>query len=264
MFTHAPCRRHVAPRGTPARGKDAGTHRVDHVMNVDIWSDIACPWCFIGKRRFEAALERFPHRDEIQVRWHSFQLDPSLPEHYDGTEADYLAERKGMPVDDVRRMFEHVAEQAAGEGLHYDFDALVVAGSLRAHQLLHLAAEHGAADQVKEALLSAHFEHGVDIGDVEQLTRIGVAAGLDGDEIVQALADERFVGAVRADIDEARRLGIQGVPFFVVAERYGISGAQPPEVIGQALQKAWDETRPAIVMEGADSGQVCGPDGCSL
>ena len=121
-------------------------------MKVDIWSDIACPWCYIGKRRFESALAEFPHRDEVEVVWHSYQLDPNLPEHYDGTEAEYLSTRKGLPAAQLRQMFEHVTEQAAGEGLSYDFDSLVVANSLRAHQLLHLAKVSGAANEVKEAL----------------------------------------------------------------------------------------------------------------
>lgn len=212
-------------------------------MQVDIWSDIACPWCFIGKRRFERALAAWEHRDEVTVTWRSYQLDPTLPERYDGTEADYLAARKGMPVEQVRQMFAHVAEQAAGVGLDYDFDALVVANSLRGHQLLHLAAEHGLGDAVKEALLSAHFERGADIGSIDELVRIGLGAGLDGaglDEgaVREALADERYLPAVRADIAEAQRIGVSGVPFFVFDMRLAVSGAQPPEVFAQALEAA--------------------------
>ncbi len=209
-------------------------------MQIDIWSDIACPWCFIGKRRFERALAAWEHRDEVTVTWHSFQLDPALPEHYDGTEAEYLASRKGMAVQQVRQMFEHVSAQAAGEGLRYDFDRLVVANSLRAHQLLHLAKEQGpgAADAVKDALLSAHFEQGRDIGDVETLVAIGAEAGLDALEIRAALADERFAPAVRADIEQAQQLGVTGVPFFVFDMRLGLSGAQPAEVFAHALEQA--------------------------
>ncbi|WP_072314050.1 DsbA family oxidoreductase [Agrococcus sp. Marseille-P2731] len=210
-------------------------------MQIDIWSDVACPWCFIGKRRFERALRAWEHGDEVEVTWHSYQLDPSLPEHYDGTEAEYLAERKGMPVAQVREMFQHVTQQAAGEGLAYDFDALVVANSLRAHQLLHLAKAHaraGVADAVKDALLSAHFERGVDIGDVDALVAIGTSAGLDEREIREALADERHLPAVRADIAQAQELGVTGVPFFVFDMRLGLSGAQPAEVFAQALEQA--------------------------
>ncbi|WAC65457.1 DsbA family oxidoreductase [Agrococcus sp. SL85] len=220
-------------------------------MQIDIWSDVACPWCFIGKRRFERALASWEHRDEVQVTWHSFQLDPTLPEHYDGTEADYLASRKGLPLDQVRQMFAHVAEQAAGEGLAYDFEALVVANSLRAHQLLHLAKAHGAADAVKEALLSAHFERGVDIGSVDALVALGAAAGLEEAEIRESLADERHLPAVREDIATAQRLGITGVPFFVLDMRMGLSGAQPVEVFVQALDRAREASIEDAVDEGA-------------
>ena len=207
-------------------------------MQVDIWSDVACPWCFIGKRRFETALRAWQHRDEVEVTWHSFQLDPTLPEHYDGTEVEYLASRKGMPVEQVRQMFAHVTQQAAAEGLAYDFDSLVVANSLRAHQLLHLAKASGRGDEVKEALLSGHFEHGVDIGDIDALVAIGTRAGLDAEEIRAALADERYLPAVRADIAQAQQLGVNGVPFFVFDMRLGLSGAQPSEVFSQALEQA--------------------------
>lgn len=246
-------------------------------MNIDIWSDIACPWCFIGKRRFEKALASFPHRDEVTVTWHSYQLDPTLPEHYDGTELDYLASRKGMPPHRVRQMFEHVASVAATEGLDYDFDGLVVANSFPGHELLHLAKEHGVADAVKEALLSAHFEHGEDIGNREVLVRLGVAAGLGADEITEALDSHRYRDAVNADIRQARSLGIQGVPFFVLDNTYGVSGAQPTELFAQALDRAWRDANPLVMVQpraGGDHGAArdhassgdaaCGPDGCAI
>jgi predicted DsbA family dithiol-disulfide isomerase len=234
-------------------------------MNVDIWSDIACPWCYIGKRRFEKALTAFPERAQVTVTWHSYQLDPGLPEHYDGTELDYLAARKGMPRERVRDMFAQVSGVAAGEGLEYDFDSLVVANSLRAHELLHLAKEHGVADAVKEALLSAHFEHGEDIGSADLLERVGVEAGLEATEVRDALSSGRYAAAVQADIQHARALGIQGVPFFVIDNRYGVSGAQPTELFSQALAQAWAEKHPlAMVPAAAEDDLVCGPDGCAI
>lgn len=229
-------------------------------MQIDIWSDIACPWCYIGKRRLETALADHPQRDDLQVTWRSYQLDPTLPEHYEGTEADYLASRKGMPVEQVREMFGHVAEQAAGEGLAYDFDRLVVANSARAHELLHLAKDRGVADAVKEALLSGHFEHGLDIGDVDSLVRVGVDAGLDEGEVRSALADGRYKAAVAADIDMARQIGVTGVPFVVVDMKYAVSGAQPPELFREVVDKALAERTPAVQV--VQSGDVCGPDGC--
>lgn len=235
-------------------------------MNVDIWSDIACPWCFIGKRRFEKALAQFPHKDQVTVTWHSFQLDPTLPEHYDGTELEYLSQRKGMPEARVAEMFEHVAEVAAGEGLAYDFGNVVVANSFPGHELLHLAKERGqdgAADAVKEALLSAHFEQGKDIGSREVLVEVGTAAGLSEAEINAALDAGTYRDSVRADVREAQTLGIQGVPFFVFDRKYGVSGAQPSELFAQALDTAWRESNPLVMVADADlTGEACSPEGC--
>jgi len=236
-------------------------------VKVEIWSDIACPWCYIGKRRFEAALAAFPHRDAVEVQWRSYQLDPTLPDHHDGTELDYLVDRKGLSRDQVVRMFEQVTAIAADEGLTYDFASVVVANSFAGHELLHLARARGAGDRVKEALLSAHFEHGEDIGDREVLVRIGVEAGLDADEIARDLASHTWRDSVVADITAASSLGIRGVPFFVLDEKYGISGAQPTELFAQALEQAWRESHPFVMLSpatGASTEAACGPDGCAI
>jgi len=232
-------------------------------MKVDIWSDIACPWCFIGKRRFEKALADFPHREQVEVTWHSYQLDPTIPTHYDGTEVDYLANVKRMPREQVHQMIDHVKATAAGEGLDYDFDSLVVANSFSAHELLHLAKEHGVADPVKEALLSAHFEKGEDIGDRDVLVRIGATAGLDPAEITDSLELRRYRKAVQDDIRQAQSLGIRGVPFFVIDDKWGISGAQPSELFTQALDQAWRESNPLVMVQSGDDA-ACGPDGCAI
>lgn len=234
-------------------------------MNVDIWSDIACPWCFIGKRRFEKALAEFPHRDQVTVTWHSYQLDPTIPERYDGSELDYLAKVKRMVPAQVRGMLDHVTSTAAAEGLEYDFDGLVVANSFAAHELLHLAKERGVAGTVKEALLSAHFEKGEDIGDREVLVAVAVSAGLDATEVSTALDSRRYREEVNDDIRRARSLGIQGVPFFVIENRWGISGAQPSELFSQALDQAWRETNPLVMVQpDGDDTAACGPDGCAI
>ncbi|WP_104162017.1 DsbA family protein [Arthrobacter sp. ZGTC212] len=237
-------------------------------MKIDIWSDIACPWCYIGKRRFEAALAAFPHRNEVEVTWRSYQLDPSLPAHYDGTEVQYLSERKGIDPQQLAGMLEQVTAQAAGEGLSYDFDSLVVANSFPAHRLIHLARAEGgseAADAVKEALLSAHFEKGQDIGSTEVLTGIGAAAGVDPDRVRSMLATDEYSDAVNADIAQARSLGVSGVPFFVLDEKYGISGAQPVALFTSAVEQAWQESHPLVNPTSASAsadGPACGPDGC--
>lgn len=243
-------------------------------MRIEIWSDIACPWCYIGKRRFEDALDGFAHKDDVDVRWRSFQLDPNLPDHFDGTESDYLSQMKGMPVAQVRQMFDHVTQQAAEVGLNYDFDSIVVANSFTAHRFLHFAETHGLMPDAKEALLSGHFEKGRDIGDIDYLAEVGREIGLDPDEVRRVLAADEYANEVRADISEARSLGAGGVPFFVIDRKYGISGAQPAEVFSQALETAWDEGQKLTVLAGTpqaaddsaedfSEGAVCGPDGCS-
>ena len=244
-------------------------------MKIEIWSDIACPWCYIGKRRFEDALDGFAYNDVVDVEWRSFQLDPSLPDHFDGTETEYLSQMKGMPAAQVRQMFDHVTQQAAGVGLNYDFDSIVVANSFTAHRFLHFAKTHGLMSEAKEALLSGHFEKGRDIGDIEYLAEVGQEIGLDPDEVRRVLATDEFTDEVQSDISEARSLGANGVPFFVIDRKYGISGAQPAEVFTQALETAWDEGQKLTVLAGtpqsagSDSteefadGAVCGPDGCN-
>ena len=239
-------------------------------MKVEIWSDIACPWCYIGKRRFESALADFPHRDQVEVSWRSYQLDPSLPEHFDGTEVEYLSERKGIDPAQLAGMLAQVTEQAAGVGLAYDYDSLVVANSFSAHRLIHLARAEGgaqAADAAKEALLSAHFEQGKDIGSADVLAGIGAALGLEPERVRAVLAGSEYAEDVQADIAEARALGVNGVPFFVLDRKYGISGAQPPEVFTSALNQAWQEAHPLQMVStpasGSADGPACGPEGCA-
>lgn len=236
-------------------------------MKIEIWSDVACPWCYIGKRRFETALNGFAHKDSVEVQWRSYQLDPTIPEHYDGTELSYLSERKGMDPTQVAGMFAHVTEQAAGEGLSYKFDDVVVANSFNAHQLLHLAAARGLGDAVKEALLSGHFEHGLDIGSRDALVQLGTEAGLSAVEINKALDTDKYADEVRQDFADARAIGVTGVPFFVIDRKYGISGAQPADVFSQALEQAWQEANPLTMVAAAPDGsdaEVCGPDGCAI
>jgi predicted DsbA family dithiol-disulfide isomerase len=231
-------------------------------MKIEIWSDVACPWCYIGKRRFEAALAGFAHRDDVEVQWRSYQLDPGLPEHYDGGELDYLSTRKGLPPQQVAQMFDQVAQQAKGEGLHYRFDKVVVANSFTAHRLIHLAAAHGRQDAAKERLLSDHFEHGKDIGSPAYLTALGGDLGLPAAEVEQLLTTDKYADEVRSDIEEGRSLGISGVPFFVIDRKFGLSGAQPVETFQAALEQAWQEAHPLVLVDSGDA-QACGPDGCS-
>lgn len=231
-------------------------------MDIEIFSDVKCPWCFVGKRRFEKALAAFPHRDQVNVTWRSFQLDPSLPEHYEGTEQQYLAERKGIPAEQVRRMWDNLVTQAAGEGLDFRFDDVVVGNSFTAHRFLHLAKAHGLGAEAKEAVLSAHFEQGKDTSDVDFLVSLGTSIGLAEDEIRSTIGSDRFADDVRQDIEEARSLGVSGVPFFVIDRKYGISGAQPTEVFADALASYWKETNPLTMVAASSDAEACGPDGC--
>ena len=186
------------------------------------------------------------HRDEVEVQWRSYQLDPTLPEHYDGTELDYLSTRKGMAPAQVAGMFAHVAEQASGEGLNYRFDDVVVANSFTAHRLIHLAAAHGQQDAAKERLLSDHFEHGRDIGSREYLTSLGLGLGIGAAELDELFTTDKYADDVRQDFEEGRALGITGVPFFVIDRKFGLSGAQPAEVFRSALDQAWAAAHPAL------------------
>ena len=231
-------------------------------MKIEIWSDVACPWCYIGKRRFEAALAAFPHRDSVEIQWRSYQLDPSLPEHFDGSELDYLSRWKGLAPEQVRQMFEHVTEQGKGEGLNYRFDDVVVANSFAAHRLIHLAAAHGKQDDAKERLLSDHFEHGKDIGSREYLIALAAELGIGDVEAAELFTTDKYADDVRRDIAEARALGITGVPFFVIDRKYGVSGAQPAALFRQALEEAWQDGRPLAAV-GSPAAEACGPDGCT-
>jgi predicted DsbA family dithiol-disulfide isomerase len=240
-------------------------------LQIEIWSDIACPWCYIGKRRFAAALEQFEHRDHVRVTWRSFELQPDAEPssaHPGMTEAQMLSERKGMPVAQVQQMFAQVTSVAASVGLAYDFDTVVPANTFDAHRLVHVAQDLGGADvaaDVVERLMSAHFEHGRVVDDAEVLVEIAVAAGLDAQPVRAALASDAGAGAVRADEAEAAALGIQGVPFFVAGRKLGVSGAQPVEVFAQLLAQAWRDANPPLAIPtiaGAADAEACGPGGC--
>jgi predicted DsbA family dithiol-disulfide isomerase len=207
-------------------------------IHVDVWSDVACPWCYIGKRRFEEGVRRFrtsqPEAD-VQVTYRSFELAPDQPLDVTSTVAEYLTQRKGMPRVQVEQMLAHVTDLAQAEGLAYDFDAVRQTRTLKAHELLHLAKAHGVQDAMKERLLSAYFEQGRHVGRVDELAALAAEVGLDADEARAALASGRFTADVQADIAQARAYGITGVPFYVLEDRYGISGAQPPEAFSAAL-----------------------------
>ena len=206
-------------------------------ITVDIWSDIACPWCYIGKRKFEVGLAEFDGRDDVEVTYHSFELAPDTPVDFDGSEVDFLVRHKGMPADQVRGMLDQVRGIAAEVGLDYDFDRLQHTKTLKAHEALHFAKAHGRQADLAERLFQAYFEQGRHVGRADELADLAADVGLDLDAVLAALESGEYAAAVEADIDQARAYGISGVPFFVINGKYGISGAQAPETFAQALDK---------------------------
>ena len=233
-------------------------------MRIEVWSDVVCPWCYIGKRRLERALEQFAHADEVEVVYRSFELDPAAPKRATEPVVEVLARKYGGGVDNARAMMVRVSEVAASEGLEYHLDRTLRGSTVDAHRLLHLALdEHGPHVQatLKEALLAAYFTAVEDVADPEVLRKVAAGTGLDPERVDQVLGGDEYAGAVRADVAEARALGATGVPFFVVDRRYGVAGAQPVEALLEVLDKAWAHGRATVTMVGAES-DVCGPDGC--
>src|SRR3954464_10419089 len=228
-------------------------------MHVEIWSDIACPWCYVGKRRFEAALAAFEHRDDVRVTWRSFELDPDARAERGGDRAEHLAAKYGTTRVRAIEMQDHLAAVAAGDGLDMRFDLARGGSTFDAHRLMHLAAAHGAQDAMKERLLRAYLTEGEAIGDPATLDRPGIEAGLPAAEVRDLLAGDRFAAEVRDDERTAMQFGIHAVPFFVVDRAIGASGAQPSEGFGELLRRGWEARSPIPVVAG---GEACGPDGC--
>ncbi len=231
-------------------------------LPINIWSDIACPWCYVGKRHLETSLDEFEHAgaDAVKLTWRAFELDPGAPAVREPVAyAERLSKKYNVSVDDADAMIERMTDTAKGVGLDFDFKSIRPGNTFDAHRLLHLAQEKGLQGAMKERFLRGYLCEGVAIGDTSELTSLAVEVGLDADEVASLLASDSHADAVRADEGEARVIGIRGVPFFIIG-RYGVSGAQPPAVLKQVLDKAWGEVSaaPEMFAEGA----ACGPDGC--
>ena len=207
-------------------------------MHVEIWSDIACPWCYVGKRRFEAALAAFEHRDDVAVMWRSFELDPQAPAARSVDSATHLADKYGMTREEAHASQLQLAEVAAGDGLDMRFDLARGGNTFDAHRLVHLGEAHGLQDATKERLMRAYFTEGELIGDAEALARLAVEVGLPEDEVRELLAGDRYAPEVREDERTAMSLGIHAVPFIAVDRRIGAAGARPPEALGELLRQA--------------------------
>jgi len=217
-------------------------------MRIEVWSDVICPWCYIGKRHLELALAEFEHADQVEVVWRSFELDPQAPTDSVADLASTLAAKYRTDRDGALAMMDRVAGVAAGVGLHYRFDLAHRSNTFDAHRVVHLALEHGGATlqgAVKERLFAGYFTEGADLADADTLTRLAAEAGLDTDDVAGVLGSDRFAAEVRHDEIEARELGITGVPFFLIAGVGGVGGAQPPDRLLQMLQRAWAKLHPS-------------------
>jgi predicted DsbA family dithiol-disulfide isomerase len=208
---------------------------VSDAIKVDIWSDVQCPWCYIGKRKFEAAVAGFD--GEVDVEYHSFELAPDTPVDFDGSPKDYLAQRKGVSPEQVDQMLARVTGIASSVGLEYDYDHVHQTNTIKAHELLHYAKSRGRQLDMKERLLKAHFVDGRHVGRIDDLADLAAEIGLDRDEVVRVLTDNTYLADVKADVAQAEAYGINGVPFFVFDEKYGVSGAQDPATFANVLEQ---------------------------
>ncbi len=233
-------------------------------MKVEIWSDIMCPFCYIGKRHYEAAVKQFADANRLELEWHSFQLDPNIPlQPQEKNVYQYLAERKGISYQQSEQMHENVVNMAKQAGLTYNFDKAVVANSFAAHRVIQMAKTKGLGDAAEERLFSAYFTEGKNFGDPLVLVELGKDIGLAKEDVELALSDETYALKVKQDIVEADKIGVRGVPFFVFDRKYAVSGAQPTETFLQVLTKSfgeWHSTQPAVSLE-VKEGPSCTPDG---
>lgn len=261
-----------APPPRPAAPKLFAGHRTFTALNltlsltmkIEIWSDIACPFCYIGKRRLETALASFPHRDTVEIQWRSFELDPEARPEPGVNQYQRLAAKYGNTEAWARQMSANMTQMAAQEGLAFDFDRLVPANTLRAHRLVHLARQHGRQDAAKERLFKAYLEEGQDINDPATLTRLAAELDLPATEAAHLFSSDDFTQEVRHDEYQARQIGVRGVPYFVFDDKYAVSGAQPAELFQEVLEKVWEEARPQPVqLAGTADGAACGLDGSS-
>jgi predicted DsbA family dithiol-disulfide isomerase len=234
-------------------------------MQVEIWSDVVCPWCYVGKRRFEQALAQFAHSDDVTVTYRSFELDPGAPAERTGDHDEHLARKYGMTVGQARQMNAKMTQTAAADGLDFHLDRLRGGNTFDAHRLLQLARDRGVQLELKERLLRATFTDGEPIGDTETLVRLATEVGVDADEARAVLNSDKYADDVRGEEQRATAYGITGVPFFVVDAKYGVSGAQPADVLLQMLEHAYDEQHPLTLVHptgGTGAAPTCDDDSC--
>lgn len=233
-------------------------------MKIEIWSDIMCPFCYIGKRRLESALKSFEYSDQVKIEWKSFLLNPDMVTDPSKNSLEYLSETKGWSLAQTKQITQQVVEMAKAEDLHYQMDKTIVANAKNAHRLLQLAKSLEKGGEMKERLLKAYFTEGANIDDIETLDSLAMEVGLEKERVKSCLDSNEYADKVEQDIYESRMLGVRGVPFFVFDRKYGISGAQPLEVFEESLRKAWEEhvkNNPILDITTSDSGAYCDTEG---
>lgn len=232
-------------------------------MKIEIWSDVMCPFCYIGKRHFEEALSKFSDKEHIDIEWKSFQLDPTMPNVAEESQEDYLVKRKGMSRDQVQGMLQNVTAMAKEAGLDFNFDQSIMVNSQKAHQLIQFAKSKGLGNEIEERLFKAYFTEGKNVADEITLTELGIEIGLDENELQVAFNDDKYLYQMKQDIQEAQNIGVRGVPFFVFDRKYGVSGAQPTEAFLETLNKSfgeWREKNPKTILD-ISQGQSCDING---
>lgn len=228
-------------------------------MKIEIWSDVVCPWCAVGRARFRQALAGFPHADEVSVRWRSFELDPNAPIEREGDYVAHLARKYGASREQAQQMIDRMTRTAAEEGLEFRFDRIRPGNTFDAHRILHLAAAHGLQDECKERFLRGYLTEGQPIGRPDTLTRLATEVGLDAAEVADVLASDRYAAAVRDDERRARELDITGVPCFVVDGTFAVPGAQPSQTLQRLLLRMYEHGRAPVVAASAGQDHVHEP-----
>jgi predicted DsbA family dithiol-disulfide isomerase len=232
-------------------------------MKIEIWSDVMCPFCYIGKNNFEQALEKLPFKDEVEIEWKSFQLDPTLDPKETKNTMEYFREKKGFPEAQAQQMIGQVLQMGKGAGIDFNFEKALITNTFSAHKLLHLAKKHNKTTEMEEALFIAHFIDGKNVGDLETLIALAESLNIDKEEARQALTSEEFNDEINQDILEAKNNGVSGVPFFILNGKYAVSGAQPVELFENALQQTYNETVTPL-KNLSDNGASCDADGCEI
>lgn len=233
-------------------------------LKIQVWSDVMCPFCYIGKRKIEEAIKQFPNKESVTIEWKSFQLDPSFVATPNENIAEHLAEKYGRDIDWANSSLENMTENAKQSGLDFHFEKSILANSLNAHRLMHLAKKHNRTDELKELLFKAYLTEGKDVNNWNTLEEIGLKAGLPIEEIIALITTNDYTKEVRQDQEEAQKLGVTGVPFFVFDDKYAVSGAQATDVFLKTLEKTWEEGNFSnnIELQNPTDLNSCGIDGC--